>query len=56
MVAGDMVKRALTTSSAKGPKCSMYFSSQTGRRALSLLEQGRLAVSQICFKGRIIAS
>jgi hypothetical protein len=48
MVAGDMASRALFTSSVSWPKCSLYLGSHKDKMALSLLEQGRFAVSHIC--------
>lgn len=51
MVEGEIVFRALRTGSGRGPKSWAYPGSQRGKMTLRRLEQGRLALSQMCFRG-----
>jgi hypothetical protein len=55
MVAGEIVMRAVVVSGQRVPNCLLYPGSHRGRMALSRFEQGRLAVTQIVFRGLRIA-
>jgi len=51
MVEAEIVFRTLRRGRGRGAKDRAYPGSQRGRMTLRRLEQGRLAASQICFKG-----
>jgi len=51
-----MVSRASVASGDRLPNCRPYPGSHRGRVALSRFEQGRLAASQIFFRGLVISS
>jgi len=51
MVEAEIVFRAFRTGRGRGPKNWAYPGSQRGKMTLRRLEQGRLALSQICFRG-----
>jgi hypothetical protein len=51
MVEAEIWFRDLTTGRGRGPKSWIYPGSQRGKITLRRFEQGRLAASQICFRG-----
>ena len=51
MVEAEIVFRALRPGRGSGAKNWAYPGSQRGKMTLRRLEQGRLASSQICFRG-----
>ena len=56
MVDAEIWFRDLTTERGRGPKSWTYPGSQRGKITLRRFEQGRLAASQICFRGFRIES
>ena len=56
IVDGEIFSSALMASGAGSPKHSLYPGSQIDNIGLRRFEQGRLAASQISFKGLMIAS
>jgi hypothetical protein len=51
MVEAEIWFRDLSTGRGRGPKSWTYPGSQRGKITLRRFEQGRLASSQICFRG-----